>query len=127
MSVAGIALLFMTTTVKSIAADPERKYNWEHYTVDAGETLSFHVRYNGGEYGDAKAIPDRDAEHDYDDIEMKVVGDYGWTKILEAKDTTHIDPQCQWWVGAMYGDGLDYIIKITNNESHSVGFNIKFY
>lgn len=127
LSIMGAGLVFMVSTIGSVAADPDRKYDWEHHTLGAHETISFSVRYNGGEWGDAKAVPDRDGAKDYDDIEMKVIGDYGWSKVLEAKDVTHVEPHCHWWVGIIYGDGLDYIIKVTNNESHSVGFNIKFY
>lgn len=127
VSAVAAGLLSVAISVLPASADPDRKYDVGHYTLRAHETMSFTVRYNGGEWGDAKAWPDNRTADNYDDIEMKVVGDYGWAKVLEKKDSTHVVPHCHWWVGALYGDGLDYIIKITNNESHSVGFSFQPY
>jgi hypothetical protein len=120
-------LWLVSLSATSIAADPVSSYDWTHYTVGAHQTLVFHVRYNGGEWGDAKAIPDRHGDHDYDDIDMKVFADFDWGLVPEAKDLTSVSPHCHWWVGLIYKNGLDYVVKVRNNESHSVGFQIHFY
>jgi len=86
MSVVGAALLCLALSIQPISADPTRKYGWEHHTLRAGETISFSVRYQGGEFGDAMAIPDRHGDKNYDDIEMRVLAHFDWGKVLEAKD-----------------------------------------
>jgi hypothetical protein len=120
-------LLLLSLSARPIAADPENSYDWAHYTVGAHQTLTFHVRYNGGEWGDAKAVPDRHSNDDYDDIDMKVFADFDWGVVPSANDLTNVSPHCHWWVGLIYNKGLDYVIKVRNNESHSVGFQIRFY
>jgi len=112
---------FLTVSFISqpVSADPSQSYSWGSYTVDGNSSVTFTIDYNGGEWGDAKAVP----RYTDDDIDMKVYDTYGF---LEASDTTHVSPHCQWWVGLIYSTE-SFRIKIINNGSDPVHFQFKPY
>ena len=114
-----VALLTVTLNPRPVAADPTQSYSWGSYTVDANSTDSFTIAYNGGEWADAKAVPDNSD----DNIDMKVYDTFG---ILNASDTEHVSPHCHWWVGLLYSTE-SFTIKIINNCNYAVHYQFRPY